>query len=146
MAGNPPDRLLLPREFAADLRVSQMTVSRLIHDGEIPATRVGCFWRIYESGYREYLIDTGLSPEIAFGMELFGRQWLLTVEEVAGRLHVCKMTIYRLIQQTGQLSAIRITNHKHSAYRIPDFEYDAYLRKLGLADLTCTGDGHRSAG
>lgn len=48
-------RLLRAREVAELLRVSTMTVYRLIGTGELVATRVGHSYRIYESDVRDYL-------------------------------------------------------------------------------------------
>lgn len=48
-------RLLRVREVAAVLRVSAMTVYRLIHTGELPATRVGRAYRIWEDDVSTYL-------------------------------------------------------------------------------------------
>jgi excisionase family DNA binding protein len=49
-------------EVAALMRVSKMTVYRLIHSGELPAVRVGRSFRVPESAVHDYLktafIDT----------------------------------------------------------------------------------------
>lgn len=47
-------RLLTVREVADAMRVSTMTVYRLIRAGEIPAIRVGRHFRIRESDLTEY--------------------------------------------------------------------------------------------
>jgi excisionase family DNA binding protein len=39
-------RYMTPNEVAADLRVSSMTVYRLIHSGELPAVRIGRSFRV----------------------------------------------------------------------------------------------------
>ena len=49
------DRLLTVAEVAATMRVSNMTVYRLIKGGEIPALRVGKNYRIRESDVDRYL-------------------------------------------------------------------------------------------
>ncbi|WP_409483831.1 helix-turn-helix domain-containing protein [Arsenicicoccus dermatophilus] len=42
-------------EVAARLRVSKMTVYRLVHGGELPAVRVGRSFRVPEQAVDEYL-------------------------------------------------------------------------------------------
>ena len=42
-------------EVAAQMRVSKMTVYRLVHAGELPATRVGRSFRVTASDVDEYL-------------------------------------------------------------------------------------------
>jgi excisionase family DNA binding protein len=42
-------------EVAATMRVSKMTVYRLVHNGELPAVRVGRSFRVHERAVREYL-------------------------------------------------------------------------------------------
>ncbi len=42
-------------EVAAMMRVSKMTVYRMLHNGEIPALRVGRSFRVRESDVDEYL-------------------------------------------------------------------------------------------
>ena len=49
------DRLLTVVEVAAIMRVSNMTVYRLIKAGELPAIRVGKNYRIRESDVDRYL-------------------------------------------------------------------------------------------
>jgi excisionase family DNA binding protein len=51
------DRLLTVGEVAATMRVSNMTVYRLIKSGELPAIRVGKNYRIRESDVDRYLDD-----------------------------------------------------------------------------------------
>ena len=47
---------LVPRELvAAKMRVSKMTVYRLVHGGELPAVRVGRSFRVTEDDVNEYL-------------------------------------------------------------------------------------------
>jgi excisionase family DNA binding protein len=48
-------RLLTVREVADTMRVSNMTVYRLIRAGELPAIRVGKHFRIRENELGEYL-------------------------------------------------------------------------------------------
>lgn len=42
-------------EVAEIMRVSKMTVYRLVHAGELPAVRVGRSFRVHESGVKAYL-------------------------------------------------------------------------------------------
>jgi excisionase family DNA binding protein len=48
-------RLLTVREVADEIRVSTMTVYRLIKSGDMPAIRVGKHFRIRESDLSRYL-------------------------------------------------------------------------------------------
>lgn len=50
-------------EVADMMRVSKMTVYRLIHSGEMPAIRVGKSFRVPESAVGQ-LINAGLSDHI----------------------------------------------------------------------------------
>ena len=42
-------------EVAARMRVSKMTVYRLVHNGDLPAVRVGRSFRVTEDDVNEYL-------------------------------------------------------------------------------------------
>ncbi len=42
-------------EVAAAMRVSKMTVYRLVHSGELPAVRVGRSFRVPEDAVNDYL-------------------------------------------------------------------------------------------
>lgn len=42
-------------EVADLMRVSKMTVYRLVHSGELPAVRVGRSFRVHESAVNDYL-------------------------------------------------------------------------------------------
>ena len=44
-------------EVARIMRVSRMTVYRLVHDGKLPAVQVGRSMRIPEEAVRDYLRD-----------------------------------------------------------------------------------------
>lgn len=48
-------RVLTVQEVADELRVSKMTVYRMVHSGEIRSMRVGRSIRITEEAWREYL-------------------------------------------------------------------------------------------
>jgi excisionase family DNA binding protein len=51
----PEVRFLTVAEVAAMMRVSKMTVYRLVHSGELPAVRVGRSFRVREDTVDEYL-------------------------------------------------------------------------------------------
>jgi len=57
------DRLLTVAEVAATMRVSNMTVYRLIKGGEIAALRVGKNYRIRESDVDRYLSARSVQVE-----------------------------------------------------------------------------------
>ena len=48
-------RFLTVAEVASVMRVSKMTVYRLVHSGELPAVRVGRSFRVPEDAVNEYL-------------------------------------------------------------------------------------------
>lgn len=50
-------RFLTVAEVAALMRVSKMTVYRLVHSGELTAVRVGRSFRVPEKAVHEYLRD-----------------------------------------------------------------------------------------
>jgi excisionase family DNA binding protein len=59
-----PDRalsdvhFLTVAEVASLMRVSKMTVYRLVHNGEMPAVRVGRSFRVPEQAVHDYLRDS----------------------------------------------------------------------------------------
>jgi len=48
-------KFLTVAEVAAVMRVSKMTVYRLVHGGELPAVRVGRSFRVAEQAVHDYL-------------------------------------------------------------------------------------------
>lgn len=48
-------KFLTVAEVAASMRVSKMTVYRLVHAGDLPAARVGRSFRVPENAVNEYL-------------------------------------------------------------------------------------------
>ncbi len=48
-------RFLTVAEVAALMRVSKMTVYRLVHNGDLPAARVGRSFRVPEDAVDDYL-------------------------------------------------------------------------------------------
>jgi excisionase family DNA binding protein len=54
-AGLAEVKFLTVAEVAAAMRVSKMTVYRLVHGGELPAVRVGRSFRVPEDAVNEYL-------------------------------------------------------------------------------------------
>jgi len=57
------DRLLTVAEVAATMRVSNMTVYRMIKSGQLAAIRVGKNYRIFESDVNSYLSDRSVKVE-----------------------------------------------------------------------------------
>ncbi|MBI1378955.1 MAG: helix-turn-helix domain-containing protein [Frankiales bacterium] len=51
-------RFLTVAEVATLMRVSKMTVYRLVHNGELPAIRVGRSFRVPEQAVHDYLRDS----------------------------------------------------------------------------------------
>ena len=51
-------RFLTVAEVASILRVSKMTVYRLVHSGELEAIRVGRSFRVPEQAVNQYLRDS----------------------------------------------------------------------------------------
>lgn len=62
-SGDEPGRelsqvaFLTVAEVATMMRVSKMTVYRLVHSGELPAVRVGRSFRVPEKAVHDYLRD-----------------------------------------------------------------------------------------
>ena len=56
-APRPAVAFLTVAEVAAIMRVSKMTVYRLVHGGEMAAVRVGRSFRVPETAVREYLAE-----------------------------------------------------------------------------------------
>ena len=54
-AGPPAMQFLTVAEVATMMRVSKMTVYRLVHGGELPAVRVGRSFRVPEKAVHGYL-------------------------------------------------------------------------------------------
>ena len=57
------DRLLTVAEVAEAMRVSNMTIYRLIKSGQLPAVRVGKNYRIRESDVDRYLSERFVRSE-----------------------------------------------------------------------------------
>lgn len=51
----PDPKFLTIAEVASVMRVSKMTVYRLVHNGELPAVRVGRSFRVTEEDVNDYL-------------------------------------------------------------------------------------------
>jgi excisionase family DNA binding protein len=62
-APRPAVAFLTVTEVAAIMRVSKMTVYRLVHGGELAAVRVGRSFRVPEGAVREYL--SGARTDVA---------------------------------------------------------------------------------
>ncbi len=55
MAREDNGTFLTVAEVAEIMRVSKMTVYRLVHSGDLPAVRVGRSFRVHEKAVNEYL-------------------------------------------------------------------------------------------
>ncbi|MDO5732112.1 helix-turn-helix domain-containing protein [Corynebacterium sphenisci] len=55
MVNSDNGTFLTVAEVADIMRVSKMTVYRLVHSGELPAVRVGRSFRVHEKAVAEYL-------------------------------------------------------------------------------------------
>ncbi|KGM18825.1 MULTISPECIES: helix-turn-helix domain-containing protein [Corynebacterium] len=62
MANNDNGAFLTVAEVAKLMRVSKMTVYRLIHSEELPAVQVGRNFRVRESAVNEYLGASVYTP------------------------------------------------------------------------------------
>ena len=58
-------RFLTAAEVAAVMRVSKMTVYRLVHSGHLPAIRVGRSFRVPEQAVHAYLRESFVGVESA---------------------------------------------------------------------------------
>lgn len=61
-ANRPPESFLTVPEVADLLRVSRMTIYRLVEAGAIPANRIGRSIRVRERDLDGFLRDTDMSP------------------------------------------------------------------------------------
>lgn len=66
MAGEGRDRVrfLTVAEVAEVMRVSRMTVYRLLHSGELPGVRVGRSFRVPQDALERYLATAVVEPEL----------------------------------------------------------------------------------
>ncbi|WGW14109.1 helix-turn-helix domain-containing protein [Saxibacter everestensis] len=55
-------QFLTVAEVAAMMRVSKMTVYRLVHAGELPAVRFGRSYRVPEDAVQKYLQSAYIDP------------------------------------------------------------------------------------
>ena len=58
-------KFLTVAEVAAAMRVSKMTVYRLVHSGHLPAIRVGRSFRVPEQAVHDYLRESYVGVETA---------------------------------------------------------------------------------
>ncbi|MFD7163732.1 helix-turn-helix domain-containing protein [Streptomyces violascens] len=58
-------KFLTVAEVASVMRVSKMTVYRLVHSGHLPAIRVGRSFRVPEQTVHEYLHEAFIGEEIS---------------------------------------------------------------------------------
>lgn len=60
---DPNDRLLTVAEVAEALRVSTMTIYRMVKSGQLPATRVGRSYRFRRADVQGYLEKGKVEPQ-----------------------------------------------------------------------------------
>jgi excisionase family DNA binding protein len=48
-------KLLTPAQAASILKISRRTLDRMIKNGQMPAIKIGCQWRILESRFEEWV-------------------------------------------------------------------------------------------
>ncbi len=113
-------------QTATQLGVHRQTVERAIHRGELSAVRVGFVFRIAEDELRAYLDRRRSRPT----GNNSATQGYLTIDDVARRLGVSRMTVNRAIWR-GDLAAIKIG----SAVRIGEQDLAEYL----IRPLQATG-------
>ncbi|WCZ31715.1 helix-turn-helix domain-containing protein [Corynebacterium massiliense] len=58
MANEDKGTFLTVAEVAEMMRVSKMTVYRLVHAGDLPAVRVGRSFRVHEKAVSDYLSNS----------------------------------------------------------------------------------------
>ena len=58
MANEDKGTFLTVAEVAEMMRVSKMTVDRLVHAGDLPAVRVGRSFRVHEKAVSDYLSNS----------------------------------------------------------------------------------------
>lgn len=104
------------QEVATRLRLSTMTIYRLILSGEMVLDVEGLQYRL------GYSLDTAYEPHVAYD--------LMTIKEVAANLGVSEMTVYRLLQ-AQELSYYVIACN----YRIARIDLSMYQDKLELRRL-----------
>ena len=87
-------KFLTVAEVAAVMRVSKMTVYRLVHSGELPAVRVGRSFRVPEDAVNEYLREELLPDRLrlAWPRPQAYRTTRRAAPQAAGRLFVCRTT------------------------------------------------------
>ena len=61
---DPNDRLLTVAEVAEALRVSTMTIYRMVKSGQLPATRVGRSYRFRRADVQSYLEKGKVEPQL----------------------------------------------------------------------------------
>lgn len=54
---------LTPLEIAERMRVSKMTIYRLIHLGELPATKVGSSYRVAQADFETWLAQNKMGGQ-----------------------------------------------------------------------------------
>jgi excisionase family DNA binding protein len=97
-------RFLTVAEVASVMRVSKMTVYRLVHNGELPAVRVGRSFRVPEQAVHDYLRD---SYVVASSQAEILDAAAGTARGVLGLTDVAPMTYeVKLLQPDGRLARL----------------------------------------
>ena len=137
-------RFLTVAEVASVMRVSKMTVYRLVHNGELPAVRVGRSFRVPEQAVHDYLrLAYGMRvQEVVLLLCLDARNHLLAVEEVAhGTLTEARVYPREVVKAAlRQHAAAVILAHNHpsgdTGPSLADRELTEELgRALALVDV-----------
>lgn len=63
MIGTSEGPWLTPAEIATDLRVSKMTIYRLLSTGELPSVRIGRSFRVARSALDTYLASNHVTSD-----------------------------------------------------------------------------------
>lgn len=64
MTAQPAYDFLTVAEVASALRVSKMTVYRLVHNGTLPAVKIGRSFRVPRQAYLDYLAGSSYDPAL----------------------------------------------------------------------------------
>jgi excisionase family DNA binding protein len=103
------DPLLTVAEVARYINVAPGAVYRFIHGGELSAILVSHTYRVPQSRFDAWIIDSSTTANGHHHEDYPS----LTIAEIADSVRVCKMTIYRAIRD-GNLEACRF----HKTYRV----------------------------
>lgn len=103
-AGRPDPRILMTSEVAAWLSLTEPTITQHIHNGLIPASRLGSEWRFWRPSLLARLFPE--AEPVSVDEDEEGPD-IITIEQLAERLQLSVPTI-RLRIDDGSLPASRI--------------------------------------